>query len=123
MFLQKKIGFIFMFFFFLMPLQIICAKDLAWLTDAAARVQEWKTTSENKAKELKTHLSRDKLIEAMDKYMVAKAAVDGWLKGLRMQVVTLPSIENGLIMLPEKLTNLICTPISLGLAPAGVCWT
>ncbi len=86
MFLQKKIGFIFMFFFFLMPLQIICAQDLAWLTDAAARVQEWKTTSENKAKELKTHLSRDKLRETRDKYMVAKAAVDGWLKGLRMQV-------------------------------------
>lgn len=93
MFLQKKIGFIFIFFFFLMPLQIICAQDLAWLTDAAARVQEWKTTSENKAKKLKTHLSRDKLIEAEDKYMVAKAAVDGWLKGLRTQV-TADKLDN-----------------------------
>lgn len=86
MFLQKKIGFIFIFFFFFMPLQIIYAKDLAWLTDAAARVQEWKTTSENKAKELKAHLSGDKLREAKDKYLVAKAAVDRWLEGLRMQL-------------------------------------
>lgn len=86
MIMQKKVGFIYLFFFFLMPLQMIYAQDLGWLTDAAARVQEWKTTSENKAKELKAHLSRDQLTEAKDKYMAAKAAVDGWLKGLMMQV-------------------------------------
>lgn len=60
------------------------------VSDAIAQVQERKTIAENKAKEIKNRQNSpsEAILEAKDIYTLAQAAVNAWLKGLRVDLAT-----------------------------------